>query len=401
MIIGVFVLAALAIVVFIMLFLHPNVGNEGKIVRVRFADIDKITPGTRVNFGGKPVGEVIDILEIKTENGKRIEKNGVIYIYELILAVDSEVVLYTTDEISSRTSGLLGEKSVAIIPTAVTPGTPLIPVKGQVLYASETGSVESTLKNFKELAEKIELTLDGFVDAFDKLKREKVWENIGSSVENISEIALAMNQPAKIHSIVNDAGETMRNLKETTTAFNRPDTISEGIDNISKSIDNVTLISNVAKEIIVNVQQGEGSIGALLVKDDLYLRTASLMNKGEVLLNDINHYGILFHQDKGWQRLRARRLNLLHSLSDPQEFRNYFNDELDRVTTALERVSMVIEKSSEFGCRELWKNPEYVKVYAELLRRVAMVEEYLQMYNEQVVECAVQQTEFAIPHYCR
>ena len=90
--IGIFVFAALAIVIFIMLFLHPNIGNEGKTLRVRFSDIDKITTGTRVTFAGKPVGEVLKIEEI--DAGERIDHNGVIYVYELLLAIDTGVEVY-------------------------------------------------------------------------------------------------------------------------------------------------------------------------------------------------------------------------------------------------------------------------------------------------------------------
>lgn len=385
MMIGIFVIAALAIIIFIMLFLHPNVGNEAKILRVRFADIDKITPGTRVTFGGKPVGEVLEVQEIKTENGARIERDGVVYVYELSLGIDSSVVVDTADEITSRTSGLLGERSVAITPMGKK-GEKIVPVKGEILYATETGSVESTLKEFKTLSNKLDITLDGIIDALVKLREERVWENLGTTVESLAEIVIAMNQPEKIHAIFDNADAMMQNLEETTTALNEPKKISETLDNLAS-------FSSNFREITVNIQKGEGSLGSLLVKDEFYLRLSSLLSKGEVILNDVNHYGILFHLDKGWQRLRARRLNLLQTLSNAQEFRNYFNDELDKITTSLERVSMVIEKSSECCGWGLWESPEYIKVYAELLRRVAMVEEYMQMYNQQVVECVVEQTE--------
>jgi phospholipid/cholesterol/gamma-HCH transport system substrate-binding protein len=54
--IGIFVIVACAIIVFVLMFLHPSVGDESRLLRVRFANIDKITLGTRVNFAGKPVG---------------------------------------------------------------------------------------------------------------------------------------------------------------------------------------------------------------------------------------------------------------------------------------------------------------------------------------------------------
>jgi phospholipid/cholesterol/gamma-HCH transport system substrate-binding protein len=377
--IGIFVLAALAIVVFIMLFLHPNLGNEGKTLKVRFSDIDKISVGTRVTFAGKPVGEVMKIEEINA--GERVDHNGVIYIYELLLAVDSSVEVYETDEITSRTSGLLGEKSVAITPQPVTKDEKKILIGDQILYANETGSVESTLKEFKNLSNKIEVTLDGFIEAFDTFKKENFWENISRTAKNLEEMTATLNQPDKLTNIVDNFRNGSRDFAVG----------SKNWEDGSRSFNDVMTKFNA---IITDVQQGEGSVGKILMKDDFYLRLSSLMSKAEVVLNDVNHYGVLFHLDKGWQRLRARRLNLLQKLSTPAEFRNYFNDEVDNITVSLERVTEVIEEVESISCEPLWQNPGYVKVYAELLRRVAMLEEYLQMYNQQVVESPVESTEF-------
>ena len=144
--IGLFVLAAIVIVIFILLFIHPVVGDEGKVLRVRFANIDKINVGTRVSFGGKPVGEVVEIKEIINPSDPREEKDGQVYVYELKLAVDSSINVYNTDEISVQTSGLLGEKSVNIAPYPPKEGEKLVIVNDKILYAEQVGSVEDTLK---------------------------------------------------------------------------------------------------------------------------------------------------------------------------------------------------------------------------------------------------------------
>lgn len=378
--IGIFVLAAFGIIIFMMLFLHPNISNEGKTLRVRFADIDKITAGTRVTFAGKPVGEVVEVREI--ENGERIDKNNSVYIYELELAVDTSVSVYTTDMILSRTSGLLGEKSVAILPQVAKKGEKRILVTDEILYANETGSVESTLKEFTELTNKIERTLDDVIEAFGILREKKTWDNIGDTIKNVQEMTAAINETK----IWVDAAEAAKNINSITAVFNDPAKLNGVFDNLAA-------MSNSGKNILSGIERGDGSLGKILVKDDFYLRLASLMSKAEVILNDVNHYGVLFHLDKGWQRLRARRLNLLQTLQTPQEFRNYFNDEIDSIAVTLQRVSMVIEEVESLPCQSLWQDPNYVKVYSELLRRVATLEEYLQMYNQQVVDCQVHQTE--------
>lgn len=361
MLIGIFVTAACAIVVFVLMFLHPSVGDEGKLLRVRFANIDKISIGTRVTFAGKPVGEVISIVELPDVDTERKAVNGFVYVYELTLRVDSSVNLFNTDEISSRTSGLLGEKSVAIIPRAVAKGEELRLVNNEVIYASETGSVEETLGDFRLLAGKAETALDNFNNFMAGLKQTGIVENIAKSAANVQEI---------------------------TAAFNA--------DQIRATLANVHQLSEGTHSIIERVRSGQGTIGQLLMRDELYLRTNSLLSKAQTTMNDINHYGILFHLDKGWQRLRARRMNLLQKLCSPQEFRNYFNDEIDTVFTSLERVSMVLDQLNcqpDWCCHDLLQNSEYTRVYGELLHRIGTLEEEVRLYNTQVVDSAVYESE--------
>lgn len=361
--IGVFVVAAFAIIVFVLMFLHPTVGDEKKLLRVRFANIDKVSVGTRVTFAGKPVGEVTAIHELPDVDTERKAINGYVYVYELTLRVDSSVNVFNTDEVGSRTSGLLGEKSVAIIPHPVKPGEPLYIVDNQIIYAQESASVEETLRDLKVIADKVGVTLDNFNSALETLNQRKLWENIATSAEHVRNVVSALDSPQQIREIITNFHTFSRNIHTVGERF----------------------------------YKGEGTLGKLFHDEELYMRTNALLSKADTTLNDINHYGILFHLDKGWQRLRARRLNLLQNLSTPQEFRNYFNDEVDQVQTSLERVAMVMEQlegQSICGCYEYFQSAEFKKVYAELLRRLTALEEEVRLYNQSVVEPAVQQTEF-------
>lgn len=375
--IAIFTIAAVTIIIFIIMFLNPNVGNEAHLLHVRFADIDKINKGTRVNFSGKPVGEVRNITEIEGPQGQRIVHDGIVYPYELTLAIDSNVIVYATDAFTSRTSGLLGERSVAITPMPIPKGKTSQRVTSEsLLYSTETGNLEDTLKEFRHLSDKIGVTLDGFNDAFATLKEKKTWDNIGTAVDNLKEIS---------NNLVQGKGTIGQLLMKDDMYLQLSGLLSQG----ETTLENLKKISN-------NVVQGKGTVGQLLMKDDMYLQISSLLSKGETTLDDINHYGILFHLDKGWQRLRARRLNLMQELATPQQFRNYFNDEIDNISTSLARVSMIMHQTTDNNCcGQLWTNPEYTKVYAELLRRVARLEEYLEMYNQQVVDSEVKKTELS------
>lgn len=391
--IGMFVLVAFAIVIFMLMFLHPSVGDEGKKLRVRFSDIDKISIGTRVSFGGKPVGEVANIHELQEAIDERIGRDGHVYIYELELLVDSAVNVFNTDEVSLRTSGLLGERSVEITPLPPKEGQKLEMVNDQIIYANESSSVEDTFKDLKAVTGKLDLALDAVSRALNAMEEENVWRNLGEAVQNLNDVTAALNQPEAITG-------TLQNLLDLTEKMDESwDTVDEMLESLvtaSKSLADTTAnakdLTSDGKVIFAGIKEGKGTLGTLLTKDDLYLSVTSLLSKGEIIMNDINHYGLLFHLDKHWQRLRARRLNLLQTLCSPQEFRNYFNDEIDKISTSLSRVSMVLDETYCYPpC--LMENEQYKKVFAELLRRFEATEEALKMYNQQVVECQVQQTE--------
>ena len=381
MLIGIFVIAACAIIVFVLTFLHPTVGDEGKILRVRFANIDKISIGTRVTFAGKPVGEVTAITELPDAEIERKSVNGYVYVYELTLRVDSGVIVFNSDEISSRTSGLLGEKSVAIIPQAPKAGEELRIVNNEIIYAKESGSVDEALKEIGVLAEKMDTTLDGVLEAVKTLKDHKFWEGLSTTASNLADITTTLNDKKQWTEILSNFHKFSGDINQTLSH------VDKVIADFSKSAKDISLVT-------AKFYRGEGTLGQLFMNDDVYLRTTALLSKAEVVVNDINQYGLLFHLDKGWQRLRARRMNLLQKLSTPQEFRNYFNDEIDMVTTSLERVSMILEQldcQSALDCYDILHNPCFTKVYADLLRRVTGLEEEIKMYNIQVVDTAVRE----------
>lgn len=404
MLIGIFVFAACAIVIFVLMFIHPSVGDHARLLRVRFSNIDKISVGTRVTFAGKPVGEVIAIQELPDVETERKAINGVVYVYELTLRVDSTVSVFNTDDVSSRTSGLLGEKSVAINPNPSNPGEKIFIVNDEILYANEAGSVEDTLKGFRGLAEKVDLNLDIMSEALTTLRKDKFWENLGKLSDNLAEISESLNKNsilwpdtiANLNTISNQVKETTSKISQGEGTIGKMVQSDELYARFNHLTEQAGMILSDTRTVTKKISQGEGTVGKVLNNDDLYMRLVALTNKGETILNDVNHYGILFQLDKGWQRLRARRMNLMLKLRSPQEFRNYFNDEVDQITTSIARVSMVlgqVECQPEWCSCNLLRNTEFVKVYSELIRRVDAIDEAIKMYNQQVVDTAVDETE--------
>lgn len=399
--IGLFVLFAVGIIVFMLLFLHPSVGDNAKTLRVRFTDIDKVNTGTRVTYAGRPVGEVMSIHEIPEARTSRLNQNGEVYVYELILKVDSAVDVYNTDNISLRTSGLLGERNIEIDPQPLKQGEKLVRVEDNIIFASSTSSMESTLKQFEELSNKFGTVLDDFHRMMLSIEEHKIVNNISHSVDNVVEITDSLNQPAvwkttldnmiafseHINRSMTTVDDSLRNIYRITDKANTEwsSSFDQTLQEFNKTATNARIFSEKADELMENTRSGNGTVGQLLVGNDLYLRLKSLLFKGSTIMDDMSTYGILYHLDKKWQRVRANRMRLLQRLSSPAEFERYFASEMDRITTSLSRVTLLLNDSDSYP-QSLMDNPCFTQRFGDLLQRVEVMEEALKMYNEQVVD---------------
>lgn len=380
LLIGLFILGALGIMTYILMFLHPSMGDEAQKIRVRFDNIDKVNVGTRVLFAGRPIGQVGKITEIEGARSVQMLREGEVYIYELELHIDSDVEVYKSDEVIATTSGLLGEKSVSVIPRPPKPGEPLIQVTDQILYAAAPASLEEAVREFNALSQKAQEFLSKLTEQLTAMDEGFLWENLSTTAENLSDISSAINQPDDLRSIV----EKTQDLLEGLSSLEKK--VNGSWQQVDDTITNFSKMSGHAKEVAANIYDGKGSIGRLVSTEDFYLQMTSTMSKAETIMDDINHYGLLFHSDSGWQRMRARRANLLRKLSSPQEFQNFFNDEINQISTSLSRVSTVLKEATGPCCTPVVCSREFERVFADLLRRVEGLENDINMYNEQVVE---------------
>jgi len=138
-------------------------------------------------------------------------------------------------------------------------------------------------------------------------------------------------------------------------------------------------------QISKDIASGSGTLGKFIVGDDFYLRIASLMNKGETVMNDINHYGILFQYNKQWQKHRTRKANLLKSLDTPQEFRNYFEGEIDSMTTSLGRLTKLMENAGTEARSHIYQSSAFKTNFASLMRQVQGLTDSIKLYNEGLI----------------
>lgn len=421
--IGLFVIAAIACVLWVLMFLNPRLGDAEGTLRVRFSNIDKVTVGTRVTYAGKPVGEVIKVAAVN--NARDVERPGlVVYPYELTITVDSSVTIYDTDEISIRTSGLLGERNIAITPKRIRGQAPREISDGGLVYSEPSASMEETVSGFTALTGKVEVVLDQLYEILDASGPEiddavsairNAMERLDDILQTSGEVELVETMQEGLRAVeisiskLNDQGffeevtEIASNTADITKAINQPESLQTLVDNLGRLAEGVAKVSERIDQVWPLVDEGvadfaasakairtftenlsdsEGTVGKLVNDDGLYMQVRGIMTKAETLMDDVNHYGVLFHLDRSWQRQRTRRANQMAELSTASQFRNYFQQELDQVDTSLARVSQLLERT-ECGAdrQDLLDDREFTRAFQELLRRVQSVEERLEHYN--------------------
>lgn len=390
--IGLFVTGGLAIMVVLILFLKPTVGDGKKTLNVRFTNIAGISVGTRVTFAGKPIGEVTYIKELSKARDEADEQ-GRIYLYQLTLKLDSGVDVYNSDEIAIKTTGLMGEKSIAILPKVPLKGK-ASPITDQIVYANSTDPLENTFNQVARVANRMEIAIDhldkwfeennqGLVQAlksFDGAARgidlllgmvdgEKLVPTLKASLdllnENMHFVKTGLDDDQLLHKFANLAD----NLDTAANTFNTDGALA---------LHNLNQISR-------DIASGTGTVGRLIAGDDLYLRFASLMNKGETLMNDMNHYGVLFQYNKQWQKGRTRKANLVKALDTPQEFRNYFESEVDNMTTSIGRLSELMDRVGTEERSRIIQSDAFKRNFASLMRQTQGLTDALRLYNEGLI----------------
>ena len=381
--IGSFILSALGILCVMVLFLKPTIGDGKKHITVRFANISGVGKGTRVTYAGRPVGEVWEVRETPNARLEAIDDAGRVFSWQLTLRIDSSVNAYTCDEIAVRTAGLMGEKSIGILPKAPPAGQVPQLISDQVIYANSIDPFENTIN----LVGKTVARIDSLATKVDEWFGQnagslaRAAENFGGAAASFDTFLTAVQPPLK------DSLDAVRTSLSDEALLSRVSALIQEMHGAAEifNTQGQDLIGNL-NEITHELATGKGTVGKFIKGDDFYLRLTSLMNKGETLMNDVNHYGLLFQYNKGWQRSRTKKANLLNALDTPQEFKAYFEGEVDSITTSLGRIGDLLDRAETEGEKEkIVQNEGFKRDFVTLLRQVEGLSSTLKLFNQELV----------------
>lgn len=346
MLTGIFVVAACCLIVSLILFLEPGVGDGKKTLNVRFSNISKIYVGTRVVFAGRPVGEVVAIHQNPLAREEKTDNIGRLYMYDLTLKIDSSVDVYNYDHICVQTAGLLGDKSIAIVPRPAPKGITPICVNDTILYADALDPLENAFNEMSHVSQQMQNTMN----------EVNIWlQNFGTDTGKA----------------LQNFGLGMIRVDETLAKFNE----SGLLENTSQCINQLNAISK-------KIAAGEGSVGKFFDEDAMFYRLETLLSKADTLMDDINHYGLLFHNNRGWQRLRSTRMNQMANAKSPKAVAGALALEVNEINTAMSRLS-TLAKCFEDDPKEKEK---FAKVFLDLQDKAKALLENIRLLTSTLVE---------------
>lgn len=386
MLIGIFILGAIAVMISVIMFLKPTIGDGKETLYVRFSDINNINIGTRVLFAGRPIGEVVAMKELRDAREQPTDELGRVYFFQLTLHIDSHYKVYNTDEVSIKSAGLLGEKAILITPKATPKGMIATRITNQPIYADSIDTFQNALLDFSELSAEMEQTFRQVKDWIQENGQDvaHTFKTTSGAMSEIDTAVASVNQSSMIYDLQKSAQEFRGALAQVQVAmaemedkhtFNNLGTV---IQNLKSATQNIDLLTE-------DMAQGKGTLGKLIEDNGLYLETNAVLSKANNLMNDINHYGILFHLNKQWQRTRLQRIDQLNALSTPHNFREYFQTEVDDINSSMTRINMLIEKAENSPEREkIFQNSQFRSDFAELLRKADELSDSLRLYNQQL-----------------
>ncbi len=390
-IIGFFIVVACGLVIAMILFVEPSIGDNKQTLYLRFSNVNGINLGTRVTLAGKPIGEVVAITTIPNARNQPTDELGQIYYYQLTIHIDSHIKIYTCDEVSIQTTGLLGERSIVFIPKLPPKGTQSkLATTTTPLYANAIDPIESAFHQLSGLAEKVEDAVDVIVTWIDQ-NGPALGDAVRSFDRAMKEVGDTMASVNEKH-IIDDVHETLQSFTNTSDSIHEVILNlqeNEFFNNLAITLDHVKNASDSLEDILSNIENGRGSIGKFIKEDDLYLELMSIFSKVDTTMNDINHYGILFNLNKEWQRSRQKRASLLNALKTPQEFKEYFQSEIDLINTSMGRICVLIDKAEQTPEKQqVLKSGAFRKDFADLLRLVNVLLDQIKLFNEELEQAS-------------
>jgi phospholipid/cholesterol/gamma-HCH transport system substrate-binding protein len=270
-----------------------------------------LSPGANVTLYHTKIGKVVKV-RLTEDNRVRVD-------LKILAKYASKMREDTIATVESPT--IIGSEYIAILPG--TTQSPLLP-PGTEIISTEKKALSDYMKEFK-IEEKVEI-LSGIMknikEITDRLKDPE--GGLFGTLDNIKEMTARLKDPK---------GQIFTSLDNI---HHMTDRLKDPKGELFQTLDNLASISQ-------KMRKGEGSVGRLLIKDDLYRKIEEEINKVDSVLGNIELTTtripvIIDKAEKRLIEIKKPLTELDNILKDVPEIMNTVKRELDAISDILSSV---------------------------------------------------------------
>lgn len=294
--IALLVLGGVVLLIFGVNFLKGlDLFQKRNVYHAVYNDVTGVTGATPVYYNGFKVGQVIS-RELMPDASGHIVVSFQIDEDQLVIPEDTKVEIYSADLFSRALQLLLGSSS-----TPAAEGDTLLGDS----QLSLTDAVSGEIDPLKRKAESMIANVDSILTVLQKILNDSAQGDIDASFASIRGTLESFNSTAhRIDALI--AAEsatiqaTLENVKQVTAnlvAYNEniarilqnADTVTSTLANgeLKKMMADLNTSSAQLKEVMRRLNEGEGSLGALLTNDTLYTNLESASKELDMLIEDL------------------------------------------------------------------------------------------------------------------
>ncbi len=246
-----------------------------------YNDVEGLTPSSPVTINGLKVGSVAAI-GFLDDTGKLV----------VTFTVDTELPFSANSVAQIYGGGLIGGKSVAIIPTYERDN---LAKDGDTLNSEiEEGLLELVNERLTPLQEKVEkaiMSTDSLINSFNEVMNPRTRENLKNSIEDLSITVAALKSSAqtadnilgsnsnRIDTAMTNFAQVSRNLKEFSGKVNEIDLEKMSTD-LEETIAGLQSVSD-------KLNNGEGTAARLINDPSVYNNLERATNQLDELIQDV------------------------------------------------------------------------------------------------------------------
>ena len=246
-----------------------------------YENVEGLQVGTKVTVNGLSVGKVSDIDFLPGTNKILVS-----------FTIRNDVVFSKNSVAELYEAGLIGGKSIAIHPVY---DNSIKFKSGDTLKSSvKPGLTDVVNQQIAPLQQKLEKVLSNADSLFSgvnnvlntggKNNLSTTLENLSSAVKNSDEFISRLNSISKNQN--KNINRTIENLSMITESLNKiSDSLSKS--SLKQTIYNFEKLSSNFNQVLMEIQNGNGTINKLIYQDSLYQNLKNSSKAIEILLKDL------------------------------------------------------------------------------------------------------------------